>query len=108
MSGLVQWDPKTPTEIVLRYADFTDELESAEYIQTCTCTATVWSGNDVSPQSIISTINILENSAGIAAVGTVAVQGGVLGTIYQCVCTGTTNFGHTITKTAILAVVPPY
>lgn len=107
MSGYVQWDAKTQTEIVFRYADFTDELAPGEVLNTAAAAATVWSGNDPSP-AIIGVVTVINNAAGIAAVAKVVVQAGVLGTIYQCVITGTTSGGQTITKTASMAVKPPF
>lgn len=107
MSGTVEWSPKTVTEVVARYADFTDELKVGEAIPGGACLATVWSGNDSSPQNIIGTVTAITNSAGILAVVQVTVEAGVVGTLYQCLVTAMTNLGHTLTKTAVIAITPP-
>lgn len=106
MSGTVQWSPKTAFEIVPRYADFTDELAVGEFCASVVSVATAWSGNDPTP-AIIGTSTIINNTAGIAAVVQVNVQNGVLGTIYQVVMTCLTNQSHTITKSAVIAIIPP-
>lgn len=107
MSGVVEWAPKTAGETVTRYADFTDELGPGESTLGPNCLATVWSGNDPSPQNIVGTTSVIANTAGILAVGVIVLQGGVVGTIYQCVMTAITNLGNHITKTAALAIKPP-
>lgn len=106
MSKVVQWDAKTPTEVVFRFADFTDELTAGETVNAAVTVATVWSGNDNAP-AIINATAVIANTAGINAVAKVTIQAGVLGTIYQCVVTATTSLGQTLTKTAAIAIKPP-
>jgi hypothetical protein len=114
VSGKLDWKPITPGEKVLRYADFTDELATGESLTSVAVSTTVWSGNDPAAQggdadlpSLNISITIMNNYAGVAAVAAAQVTGGILGTIYQVVLTGTTNNGHLITKTAALAIKPP-
>jgi hypothetical protein len=107
MSNVVEWQPKTAGETVVRYADFTDELASSELISSAGAAVTVWSGNDLFPNNIILSLTIIANSAGINAIVQVNLQAGVLGTLYQCVITGNTNQSNHITKTAVLAIKPP-
>lgn len=106
MSHVVQWDAKTPTEVVFRFADFTDELTAGEVVNSAATVATVWSGNDAAP-NILGVTTVVNNTAGIAAVAKVVIQNGVLGTIYQCVITAPTSLGQTLTKTAVIAIKPP-
>lgn len=106
MSNAVQWAAKTPTEVVFRFADFTDELTAGETVTAANTNATVWSGNDLTP-AILGATTVVNNTAGIAAVAKVVVQAGVLGTIYQCVVTATTSAGQVLTKTAVIAIKPP-
>lgn len=106
MSGRVEWTPKTSTEVIIRYADFTDELAVNETVTSATCVATVYSGNDPSP-AIVQSTAVINNAAGIAAIAVVTLTGGILGTLYQCLVTGITTAGRTITKSAILAIKPP-
>jgi hypothetical protein len=107
MSGKLDWKPKTIGETVVRYADCTDELATGESVNVVTMTSTVYSGNDLNPQAIITGQNILNNYAGVPAVVAVVLSAGVLGTIYQVVVTATTNLARVITKTAALAIKPP-
>lgn len=107
MSGRVEWSPKTADETVYRYADFTDELAPGEAIPGAACLATVWSGNDPTPQNIVGASVAIVNTAGILAVAQITISGGVVGTIYQCEMIAITNFGNHITKTAALAIKPP-
>ena len=109
MSGYLDWEPKTASEVVVRYADFTDELNVAggEHLTSVVVAATVYSGNDPAPAAIVSGSQIIDNSAGVESVVAVTLQAGGVGTLYQCVVTGTSSLGQQITKTAVLAVKPP-
>lgn len=106
MSGQVQWSPKTPTEVIVRFADFTDELTPGEVVNSAGTVFTVWSGNDPGP-TISSITTVINNTAGFAAVAQVVISAGVLGTIYQCLITAPTSGGRVLTKTAALAIKPP-
>lgn len=107
MSGRVEWSPKLASETVIRYADFTDELAVGETIPGGACLATVWSGNDPTPQNIVGTTGTVANAAGVACIVTVQILGGVVGTLYQCVIIAISNLGNHITKTAVIAIKPP-
>lgn len=107
MSGKLDWKPKTAGETVVRYADFTDELATGEFVQVVSITPTVYSGNDPNPAAIVGGSNTLTNYAGVAAVAAVVLTAGVLGTIYQVVVTASTNLARMITKTAAFAIKPP-
>jgi len=81
--------------------DFTSDLAIAETISTQVVTAAVYSGTDATPSGIIS---------GVASASgkTVSqkITGGVVGVIYQLLCTITTSLGQTITQSAFLTVIP--
>jgi len=104
VSGRVEWRPKLAGETVLRYADFTDELAAGETVASGTCVLTVWSGDDPSPP--VTTVTVIENTAGLDAVLQVQIPGGVTGTIYSALCSATTSAGRVYQKGAYLAVVP--
>lgn len=96
----IELPSKMLTEVVFRSFSFADSLGVGETLSTAVTTATVYSGVDASPSSIIS------GSAVIS--GTTVAQkftGGALGTIYSVVCTITTSSAQTITSEGYLAVV---
>lgn len=108
MSGTVEWLPKTATEEVVRYADFADELAAGETVTTFNATAvTVYSGNDPGVTLTVAP-NVVDNAAGLPTVLSCLVSAGVLGAIYQVVLSANTSAGRIITKTALVAVKPPY
>jgi hypothetical protein len=81
--------------------DFTSSLAPTETISTQVCTATVYSGTDSSPQSIIA--------GAASASGQVVTQrviGGVVGVIYELKCTITTSLGQTLQLVGYLPVLP--
>lgn len=79
--------------------DFTSSMASSETISTQVVTATVYSGTDASPSSIIS--------GSATASGKIVSQkltAGVEGVLYLIVCTITTNLGQTLIRDGVLAV----
>lgn len=87
-------------ETVLETFDFTSRLSAAETISTATVTASVYSGTDASPSSIVS------GSATISGqTVTQLITAGTLGVIYSLLCTITTSLGQTCELAAYLAVV---
>jgi len=81
--------------------NFLSSLGASETISTQSVTATVYSGTDASPSSIIS--------GSATASGTVVTQkltGGVSGVIYQLLCSITTSLSQTLQQSSYLAVVP--
>lgn len=81
--------------------DFTSALTTTETISTKSVAATVYSGTDASPSSIIS-----GSASSTGAAVTQKVTGGTSGVIYQLVCTITTSAGQTLQLVAFLAVIP--
>ena len=92
---------KAVNENIKQTFDFTSRLAASETISTQVCTASVYSGTDPSPSSLI---------AGAAtASGTIVTQkviGGIAGVIYELLCTITTSTGQTLQLMGYLAVVP--
>ena len=80
--------------------DFASGLASGETISTKVVTATVYSGTDASPSSIVSGA---ASSSG--SVVTQAITGGVVGVIYELLCTITTSTGQTLLISAALAII---
>lgn len=82
--------------------DFISRLGSGETISTQVVTASVYSGTDSSPSSILS--------GSATANGTRVTQlttAGTAGVIYKLVCTITTSAGQTLVMPAYLAVLTP-
>jgi hypothetical protein len=82
--------------------DFTSSLAVGEVISTQVVTATVYSGNDPSPSSLISGAAAVQNVTQVIQLFTA----GVVGVIYSLVCKITTSFGQTLEQMAYLAVIP--
>jgi hypothetical protein len=80
--------------------DFAVELQAGETLSSATAAATVWSGNDPSPGSLIT--------GSVTVSGTVAsvpIGGGVSGTIYKILVTALSSLGNTYQGTGLLAVM---
>lgn len=81
--------------------DFASLLGIGETISTKSVAASVYSGTDASPSSIISGA---ASSSGTQV--SQLITGGVVGVIYKLLCTITTSAGETLQLSAFLAVVP--
>lgn len=81
--------------------DFASKLGVGETISTQTVAATVYSGTDASPSSIVS-----GSASKSGSVVTQAITAGTAGVIYQLVCTVTTSGGQTLQMAGLLAVMP--
>lgn len=81
--------------------DFASKLASGETISTQSVAATVYSGTDASPSSIVSGAASKSGS-----VVTQAITGGTAGVTYQLVCTITTSASQTLQLAGLLAVMP--
>lgn len=93
--------PKKVGETVIRPFDFISRLGASEKILTAVTTASVYSGTDGNPAAIIN------GSAAIA--GTIVNQsltGGVLGVIYELLCTVVTSLGQRLEMSAFWVVEP--
>ena len=93
---------KHTSETISQVFDFISLLAIGETLSTASVAATVYSGTDASPSSIIS------GSASISGTKvTQLITGGTLGVTYSLVCTVTTSASQTLTLMGFLAVVPP-
>lgn len=81
--------------------DFTSVLAVGETISTKAVVATVYSGTDSSPSSLIS--GAASNSG---AVVSQKLTAGTAGVIYLLVCTITTSSSNTYLLSAFMAVIP--
>ena len=81
--------------------DFSSRLAVGETISTKVTTATVYSGTDASPSSLI---NGAASASG--AIVTQSLTAGTSGVIYALVCTITTSTSQTLILSAFMAVVP--
>ena len=75
-------------------------LAIGETISTQSCTASVYSGVDASPSSVIS-----GSASASGAIVSQKVAAGVLGVIYEIACTITTSAGQTLILPGYLAIV---
>lgn len=95
----VDFPPKPSGVTDLYVFDFISALLSGETISTQSVAASVYSGVDASPSTIIS--------GSATASGTKVTQkvtGGVTGVIYNLICTITTSLGRTLQLGAYLAI----
>lgn len=92
---------KHASETIAQVFDFISLLAIGETLSTASVAATVYSGTDSSPSSVIS------GSASISGTKvTQLITGGTLGVTYTLVCTVTTSASQTLTLMGFLAVVP--
>lgn len=96
-----EFAPKYPGATRTAGFNFTSDLASGETISTAVVTCTVYSGTDASPSSMISGSDTISG-----AVVTQLITGGVVGNVYELLCTITTSLGQTLTKPGYLAVIP--
>lgn len=97
----IVFDPKTDGETVTLTFNFLSRMAAGETISTQIVAASVYSGVDGSPSSIVS------GSASASGQSvTQKITGGVVGVIYQLLCTITTSAGQTLELAGFLAVVP--
>lgn len=81
--------------------DFISSLQPTETISTANVTASVYSGLDPNPAAVVSGSATISNTQVLQL-----TTGGVLGVIYELLCTITTSLGQTIAQSAFLAIVP--
>lgn len=94
-------DPKLLGETKTETFDFTSSLAIGETISTQSVVASTYSGTDASPSSIIS-----GSASSSGAIVSQKVTGGVLGVMYELLCTITTSAGQTLQQSGFLAIVP--
>lgn len=101
MSGRVPFAGKYLGESPLVAFDFTSSLAIPETISTQTVTASVYSGVDSNPSALISGA-----ASASGAIVTQKVTGGVVGVVYELLCTITTSLGQTLELSGYFPVVP--
>ena len=97
----VVFDPKYSGETTTRTFDFTSQLAVGETISTQAVAATVYSGVDASPSSIIN-----GSASASGAIVSQSITAGTEGVIYRLTCTITTSASQTLLMTAFLALIP--
>lgn len=97
--GRVIWEPKLQSETRTYWFDAT-ELGTAG-APLISVTATTYMGPDTNPQAII---NGPATKAGNFILQ--SIQGGILGNLYNVVCTISTTDGQTLSQRAWLAIIP--
>ncbi len=100
MVSRVILEPKAPSETKIYYFDFTSQLAASETISTKSTAATVYSGTDASPSSIV---NGAAGSSG--QVVSQSITAGTEGVIYLLTVTITTSASQTLQMTGLLGVV---
>ena len=81
--------------------DFADVLPIGVTISTKSIAATVYSGTDASPSSIVS-----GSATSSGSIISQKITAGLLGVIYQLLWTITTSDGQTLQKSTLLAIAP--
>ena len=94
-------NPKLVSDTLNYQFDFTSRLSVGETITTQTVTASVYSGVDASPSSIVS-----GSATQSGAVVTQLITGGVGGVVYELKCAITTSLGQTPILSSYLVVIP--
>ena len=102
--GHVNFKPKRVGETCYLSApfDFTSAVANSETVSSAVCTASVYSGTDASPSSVIFSTSTVQNSYQVLQ----KVTGGVSGVIYKILCTATTSLGSILEQAGYLAVIP--
>lgn len=78
---------------------FAESLAAGETVSSATVTATVYSGTDASPSSIISGSATCSGST-----ATQTITGGVAGVVYLLVCVATSSASQAMVRQGYLAV----
>lgn len=101
MSGRISIPPKYVGETAVVKFDFTSLLAVGETISTESVAASVYSGTDSAPSLIVS-----GSASASGNVVSQKVTAGVLGVVYELLCTITTSLSQTLELSGYLAVVP--
>ncbi len=101
MTSNVVLPAKTAGETLRVTFPFLSQLHSGEGILTADVVAEVYSGEDLTPQAIVSgPADILGTNV------TQDISGGEEGTVYSLTCTVTTDEGQTLAMSGLLTIVP--
>lgn len=100
MSTRADLAPKLVGETKAYTFDFSSQLGVGVTLSSPTVTATVYSGTDSSPSSIVS-----GSASAAGAVVTQKITAGTLGVIYELLCQVTTSDGQTLQLVGLLAII---
>ena len=102
--GRIVIEPKLVgvTEVISPPFDFSKNLQIGETLSTASVGVSVYSGVDPNPSALLSGTPSISG-----AVVNQSVTGGIVGVIYDIICTATTSLGNTYQLTAYLYVEPP-
>lgn len=101
MLSRADFPPKPVSSTESRSLDFVNEIPAGDSISTKSVVASVYSGTDASPSSLIS--------GSATSSGTIVTQNltaGTLGVMYKLTWTVVTAGGLMLVKTGFLAVIP--
>jgi hypothetical protein len=101
VSGRADLLPKRIGETKTYVFDFSSDLAVGETISSATVTATVYSGTDASPSSILS-----GSDSTSGAVVSQNITAGTLGVIYELICAATTSLNQVLQQVGLLAIIP--
>jgi hypothetical protein len=101
MSSRVTFPQKLVGETSNLQFDFISLLGATETLSSYSVAATVYTGVDASPGSLVSGA-----ASASGSVVTQAITGGVAGVIYCLVCTAVTSASQTLELAGMLAVLP--
>lgn len=82
--------------------DFASSMTVGETISTQTVTSSVYQGIDPTPGSVISGTPTVQNVTQVQQLFTA----GVLGVVYELLCSVTTSLGQRLEQAAYLAIIP--
>lgn len=99
MSGMILLETKRSTETKRYSFDFLSQLAPGETLLAGSCTVSVWSGVDSSPQSIRSGSPTISGS-----IVNQKFTAGVVGVIYSVVVSAITSQSQTLTLQGYLAI----
>lgn len=97
----VTFSEKSVSEVLPYVVTFSDLLQAGETINGATCTASVYSGTDPTPQGIISGAATYN-----ATTVTQNITGGIAGVIYIVSMLVTATNSHNYLKVFYISVVP--
>lgn len=100
MSDYLTFPSKLVAENATLPFDFASRLAAGETISTKSVAATVYTGTDASPSSIVS-----GSASSSGSIVSQLITAGTAGVIYLLTCTITTNAGQTLQLVGYLAVL---
>lgn len=103
--GLQAVQPKKLGEDGIVKFDFTSALAAGETISSATVTASVYSGTDAAPGNLIAGADTISGAI-VSQLIAGSAGAGVLGVIYELLCTADTSLGKRLQIASYMAIVP--